>query len=127
MQNRDARDAQVNNRRNFDNNDVPVLNNGVEFPAPVAQLPPIDMNEMNRLCQAVSDGEEVDSADVMKQTLSMMMHMAQSMTKIDKVKNEVKNNSSKIAALEAKVGGSDEVATALGLAIQNLPPSGQRR
>ena len=94
IQNRDARDAQGNDRRNIGNNGVPDINNEVNFPAaPLVQPPALDMAEMNRLYQAASAGDEVNTNDVMKQTLSMMMHMAQNMSKVDEVKNSVQVNS----------------------------------
>ena len=126
QQNRNARDQQVNDRQGIDNNEVPNIDNVVEFPDPATvHLPPLDMTEMNRLYQQVADGEMVDNAEVMKSAFGMMMHVAASLNTVNKLKTDIRSNSDRISSLEAKVGGQEEVAVPLGLAIQNLPlPNG---
>ena len=117
QQNRDARGQMLNDRRNMD------VNNVVEGPAAAASadLPPIDMAKMSRLYRKVIAGEEVSSQDLMSSVFGMMIHMSVNMDQVNVIKADVQKNTDRIIALEAKVGNTDEVATSLGLAIQNLP------
>ena len=125
QQNRFARGQAVDQRRNIGQNDgnmVPDINNQAEFPgAAAAQRPPLDMTKMEELYRKVEAGEAVENTEVIKSAFGMMIHVAASLNKVDEVKNLAQDNRNRIAALEAKVGGAEEVATTLGLAVQNLP------
>ena len=123
QQARGARDQVVNDRRNL-GGQPPDLNNQIEFPGAAAaaiDLPALDMTKMNRLYQQVNNGEEVSNQELMSSAFSMMMHMATNMNKVNDIRVDVQKNKDRISALEAKVGSAEEVATQLGLAIQNLP------
>ena len=73
---------------------------------------------MTDLYRQVRDGEEVSNQDLMTSVFGMMLHMSSNMSRVDSIRADVTD---RISALEAKVGSADEVATQLGLAIQNLP------
>ena len=122
--NRGARDEVVNGRRNIDNDGDNIGDNIGEFPPP-QNLPPLDMAQMEELYRKVNNGEAVENDAVIKSAFGMMMHVASSLNKVNNVNDLAKNNRDRISALEAKVGDAGEVATSLGLAIQNLPlPAG---
>ena len=115
-------DGRRNTNTNMDNDLVPDVNNAMEFSdLTVDQVPPLDMNKMQEMYRKVINGEAVENNEVIKLTFGMMLHVVASLKKVDDVKILAQNNHDRITALEAKVGGSEEVATALGLAVQNLP------
>ena len=115
-------DGRRNTNTNMNNDLVPDVNNAVEFPdLTVDQVPPLDMTKIQEMYRKVINGEAVENNEVIKLTFGMMLHVVASLKKVDDVKILAQNNRDRITALEAKVGGSEEVATALGLALQNLP------
>ena len=126
MQHQQARDNQINGRRNLGPPDV---NNVEQFPpaglggaaALPNNLPPINMDNMVELYRRVEEGEEVDNKVMMKSVFGILLHNASNMQTVDQVKRSVQDNTDRIRALEDKVGSSDEVAVPLGLAIQHMP------
>ena len=79
-------------------------------------LPPIDMDQHASAVRG--------QGDAMKFAFAMMMHVAVGMDDLKTVRNNVQKNTDRIAALEAKVGSSEEIPVPMGLVTQNLPPPG---
>ena len=95
-------------------------------PTPTVAPPPIDVrslqNSYNQLKN--SSGSPVTLETLHGQTLDMfalMLNIHAKMSETDAFRSEVKKASARIDALEAKIGGTNEVSEKLGLAIRLLP------
>ena len=94
MQHQQARDTQVNGRRQLGPPDV---NNVEQFPpaglggaaALPNNLPPINMDNMVELYRRVEDGEDGDNKVMMKSVFGILLHNASSMQSVEQVKRDV--------------------------------------
>ena len=93
----------------------------------VPSNPNIDMTRLHNNLQAMSGSTttSLPSNDTFKDMYGMLVHLCKKSDEAEKVKTDVVGNTSRIARLEAKLGGSsDDVAVPLSLAIRNLPLPG---
>ena len=108
----------------------PPTNNLLNFPQAELSsrsLPNIDVNSLYETFSSMDTGSgSVDSNKAMKDMYGMMLHLFSKSDENDAMKGTVKNCVSRIDALEAKVGNSDEAAIPLSIAVRNLglPPPG---
>ena len=85
-------------------------------------LPKVDLKNL------ISSYENIESTDdsqtnskVLKDILAVMINVYAKQEDIDAVKKTGEENSFRISQLQAKIGGPDDIALPLGLAIRNLP------
>jgi len=82
----------------------------------------LDFTKIDLMAKKISDGETVDQNELMKGVFGLIYGVAKSMGTVDQIKSDVKSNTGRIEALEARVEAKDEVSLVLGLVILNLPP-----
>ena len=126
-----AREASHDAHRNLDDDpqpqdpSLPHGNNIFDFPtastSATQPLPNIDLNDIIKNCEEAKKGNPVDTGKVLGDMLGMIVHMFARQSDIDETKGVVHSNTDRIAHLEAKVGGKDDVAYPRSIAIRKLP------
>ena len=100
-------------------------NNLANFPQITQQqrpLPNIDVNRLFETFASMEAGTEtVNPERAMRDMYGMMLHMFSQGTENERVKATVTQCVSRLDALEAKVGNSDEAAIPLSIAVRNMP------
>merc|ERR1719318_2539252 len=82
-------------------------------------LPSMDIPSLqNSYTEMVNSGSQ---PKILTDMFAMMLNVVSKQSENDDIKDEVKNNTSRIKDLEAKVGGQDEISEKLGLIVRNLP------
>ena len=108
------------------------LNNVVNFPSVAGPsslpgpLPQVDVPKMYNTYNAIKAGSSTpeDNQSMMTDMFGMILHMFSKDNENKEVKQNVTSNTTRISALEAKVGNPEDVAKPLSLAVRNLPLPG---
>jgi len=109
-----------------DHQPPPPANNAPNYPplntATPRPLPDINVNAMYDTFSSMESGSgEVNTNTALKDMYGMMLHLFSKSAENDAFKNTVGKCVSRLDSIEAKIGGSDEPAIPLSIAIRFLP------
>ena len=108
----ERRDSARSSTQNSNRNISPDPENLVDFP-------PIDIDAAKKTFEEIGDEDPKDRA--LKYMFGMMISTSSKIQKLDNLEVKVDSLESRMESLESKVGGEEDIAVPLGLAIRNLP------